>query len=244
MRCDLWTCLKVRQRREVATKGRATRKVNLRGDIPKTRTVLDVPTLPLSLFLPLRTNLRQFIMWLYPIAKATGLEWSPACSISLVLTTSPPSFTFAHVLWQTKFMFFTRFAYALNKSLFSLLFSLVSFLFFYLCFTYFPLCLWLLCLLLFVDDFSFNLFPLFLIIFDNFEKSFFMRMIHNCHKDRDKVIEMRERWEKIDSQWGVLNYGPRELWLKASGEGGGTVIRLWKSICGKSSNPLRRSYYR
>lgn len=90
IRCDLWTCLKVRQRREVATKGRATCKVNLRGDIPKTRTVLDVLSLPLSLFLPLRTNLRQFIMWLYPIAKATGLEWSPACSISLVLTTSPP----------------------------------------------------------------------------------------------------------------------------------------------------------
>lgn len=150
-----------------------------------------------SFFLPLRTNLRQFIMWLYPIAKATGLEWSPACSISLVLTTSPPSFTFAHVLWQTKFMFFTRFAYALNKSLFSLLFSLVSFLFFYLCFTYFPLCLWLLYLLLFVDDFSFNLFPLFLIIFDNFEKSFFMRMIHNCHKDRDKVREMEEDWQSM-----------------------------------------------
>lgn len=32
------------------------------------------PPLSLSLFLPLRTNLRQFIMWLYPIAKATGLE--------------------------------------------------------------------------------------------------------------------------------------------------------------------------
>lgn len=74
---------------------------------------------------------------------------------------------------------------------FTFLARFISFLLFV--FYLFSSCLWLLYLLLFVDDFSFNLFPLFLIIFDNFEKSFFMRMIHNCHKDRDKLREMRER---------------------------------------------------
>lgn len=74
-----------------------------------------------------------------PLPRQLALNEAQLAPFPSFLPPPPSSFTFAHVLWQTKFMFFTRFAYALNKSLFSLLFSLVSFLFFYLCFTYFPL---------------------------------------------------------------------------------------------------------